>query len=235
MKTNGWRREHSTKGTQLFFFSFYVKSTQRYGLPVSFSEEWPWGQLQGSDALRGDSYFGGTGGGARNPIPTCMASVIVHIISLWQKPLQPPGTGCWPRESVLPAAWGPRSWQLRGGVEGLRVRRASWKAQVPVFLKIVGIPIDRTAGRGRKVKAVCPCICQIYQLSCGSFEQLDKMKSGALSWISNPRDRCDTHPFGQPVLSLFQAHFWFCQLYSCITKPQNQPLPWFRLRPKKQE
>lgn len=151
------------------------------------------------------------------------------------KATQPPGTGCWPRESVLPAAWGPRSWQLRGGVEGLRVRRASWKAQVPVFLKIVGIPIDRNAGRGRKVKAVCPCICQIYQLSCGSFEQLDKMKSGALLWISNPRDRCDTHPFGQPVLSLFQAHFWFCQLYSCITMPQNQPLPWFRLRPKKQE
>lgn len=234
MKTNGWRRERSAKGTQLFFFFLCEKH----------SEVWVTRQL-----LRGVTMGSATrvwcpqrrflfwrhGGGARNPIPTCMASVIVHIISLWQKPLQPPGTGCWPRESVLPAAWGPRSWQLHGGVEGLRVHRASWKAQVPVFLKIVGIPIDRNVGRGRKVKAVCPCICQIYQLSCGSFEQLDKMKSGALLWISNPRDRCDTHPFGQPVLSLFQAHFWFCQLYSCITMPQNQPLPWFRLRPKKQE
>lgn len=68
MKTNGWRRERSAKGTQLFFL-FNVKSTQRYGLPVSFSEEWPWGQLQGSDALRGDSYFGGTGAGQETQYP----------------------------------------------------------------------------------------------------------------------------------------------------------------------
>lgn len=58
------------------------------------------------------------------------------------------------RERVLPAAWGPQSWQLHGGVAGLRVSRFSLKAQVPVFLKIVGIPIDCNAGWGKEVKAV---------------------------------------------------------------------------------
>lgn len=67
MKTNGWRREHGAKGTQIFFF--YVKSTQRCGLPISFSEEWPWGQLQGSDALKRDYYFGGTGAGRETQCP----------------------------------------------------------------------------------------------------------------------------------------------------------------------
>lgn len=117
-------------------------------------------------------------GGARNPIPTCMASVIVHIILLWQKPLQPPGTGCWPRESVLPAAWGPQSWQLCGGVKGLRVRRFSWKAQVPVFLKIVGIPIDHNAGWGRKLKQCAPASVRIISCPVGHLSNQIKWRVG---------------------------------------------------------
>lgn len=33
MKTNGWRREHSTKGTQLFFFLFMWKALRGMGYP----------------------------------------------------------------------------------------------------------------------------------------------------------------------------------------------------------
>lgn len=85
--------------------------------------------------------------------------------------------------------------------------RVRLKAQVPVFLRIVGIPVDGNAGWGGKLEQCDPCICRNDQLSWGSPEQLAKMKNRVLLQISQPGDHSGARPLGSLCFLSFKHVF----------------------------